>query len=137
MDVIPLVFAHFVDSWSVWLLTSHLITCSIIGIMLVRGLMTYFNAIYYLCLQLIKAMNSSWPQFVLPWREGPLLPLLLLLPLTLFIELSLSIISISFWLQLWCYKLFLHVLSLLPLLLLFGVQFILEFSIAFDTVEVC
>ncbi len=57
------------------------------------------------------------------------------LPFTLSIELSLSIVSISYWLQLRCCELFPHVLSLLLPLLLFGVEFILEFSIALDIVE--
>jgi hypothetical protein len=130
-------FCQFLESWGVWLLIGRLITCSIVGIMLVCGLMTYFNAICSFHLQLIKAVNSSWSKFVLHWHEQPLLPLLILFPLTLFIELSLSIVSIFCWLQLWCYELFLHVLSLLLPLLLFNVEFILEFSIAFDTIEVC
>jgi hypothetical protein len=73
---------------------------------------------------------------VLHWREGPSLPLFLPFFLTLFVELFVSIVSISSWFQLQCYELFPHVLSVLLPLLLFGVEIILEFAIALDTIEV-
>jgi hypothetical protein len=50
---VPLLFAHFANSWSLG------VCDRIVGIILACGLMTCFNVIYSLCLQLIRAINAA------------------------------------------------------------------------------